>query len=147
MHAWNSMMHQSPYIYLWYWPRGWPFIGKGWYELQARWGCRQLELCSTAFTSKSLSSTEWQYSNIEKRCPWHIACQEKSQHYCFCWGSKGKNRPKTIGSNVQQHVATLSQQLQCKMLCIHQCNWCIYLQAWTRPVYSKLAIPSQTHQE
>ena len=40
-------------------------------------------LCQIAFTSKSLSSAEWQYSNIERETLGILHGLRRFHHYCF----------------------------------------------------------------
>ena len=55
-----------------------------------------------AFESKSLSSMELQYSNIELRGPWHITRSGDFPPLLHCQGSKCNNRSQTIAGNGQQ---------------------------------------------
>ena len=72
-----------------------------------------------AFTSKSLSNTEWLYNNIEKEAPRILHGLEKFNHYCFTHEVLVITDNKPLGAIMGKDMATLLQCLQCIILCIH----------------------------
>ena len=92
-----------------------------------------------AFTSKSLSSAEWHYSNIECESLGILHLLEKFHHCCFggeVYIITDQKPSITIFSN---DVATLSQQLQCIILYIHLYR----VRAWPRLVHCRLTVQEQ----
>ena len=78
-----------------------------------------------SFASKSLSSMEWWYSNIEEEALGILYGLEKFHHYCFAKEVYVVTENKPLVVMVSKDVAVLSQHLQYIMPCIHQYNVCI----------------------
>ena len=83
------------------------------------------ELGPITFASKSLSTAEWWYSNIKQEGLGILHGLEKFNHYCFKRGVYVITDCKPLVVVVSKDIATLSQQLQCIMLCIYQYIMCI----------------------
>ena len=77
-------------------------------------------LCPITFASKSLTGAEQRYSNIECQALGILHGLEKFQHYCFCREVLVITDHKLLVSIFKKYVATLSQQIQCILLKIHQ---------------------------
>ena len=78
-----------------------------------------------AFSSKSLSSTEWWYSNVEWEALGILHGLQKFHHYCFTKEVYIITDHKPLVAMASKDVATLSQWLQYIMLCIHQYSMCL----------------------
>ena len=120
----KSMMH--PYPFTWKLVHLVSSLGARLLQVRKVMNCGHDEvqdnvtLHPSAFVSKSFSSAEWQYSNIEQEILGLPHGLKKFHHHCFAKGSVCVNRLQTIGGNGKKEVATLSQHLQCIMLCIYQ---------------------------
>ena len=73
-----------------------------------------------AFASKSLTSVEWRYSNIECEALGILYGLEKFHHYCSGREVLIILDHKPLGAMFKKDVATLSQHIQCILLKIHQ---------------------------
>ena len=73
-----------------------------------------------AFTSKSLSSVEWCFSNTEYEALGTLYRLGKFHHYCFAREICSITDYKPLVVILSNDVATLPQQLQCIMLWICQ---------------------------
>ena len=82
-------------------------------------------LCPITFASKSLLNAEQWYSNIEWEALGILYGLKKFHHYCFAKKVYVITEHKPLAAMVHKHVATLSKQLQCIMLYIHQYSVCI----------------------
>ena len=76
-------------------------------------------LHSSAFASKSLSSVDWQYSNIEWEALGILHRLEKFHHYCFGKEVCIITDQKPLVVMDSKNFVTQSQWLQCNMLHIH----------------------------
>ena len=101
-------------------------LGAALLQLRDNMGCQKdtapdnTILCPIAFASKSLTGAEQRYSNIECEALSTLHGLEKFHHNCF-----GREVPvitdhKLLVSIFKKDVATLSQQIQCILLKIHQ---------------------------
>ena len=72
------------------------------------------------FASKSLTGTEWRYSNIKHEALGILHSLEKFHHYCFGRKILIITDHKLLVSMFKKNVATLSQCMQCILLKIHQ---------------------------
>ena len=88
-----------------------------------------MDICPIAFARKILSSMEWWYSDIEMEKPSILQWHKKFHHYCITKDVHFITDYKPLVAMISKDVATLSQQLQCIMLCVHQYSVCI-LQTW-----------------
>ena len=79
-----------------------------------------MTLCSIAFPRKSLSNVDWHYSNIEQEALGKLHDLKKFKHFCFVKEVYAITDYKPSVAKVSKYVATLFQQLQCFMMCIHQ---------------------------
>ena len=77
-------------------------------------------LLPIAFASKSLTGSEWRYSNIECEALGILHGLEKFHHYCFSREVLIITDHKPLVSMLKKDVATLSQCIQCILLKIHQ---------------------------
>ena len=68
-------------------------------------------LFTTAFTSKSLSSAEWHYINIQCEALWILQGIEKFHHYCFMREVYIITNHKPLVAILSKGLATLCQQL------------------------------------
>ena len=73
-----------------------------------------------AFASKTLTSAEWRYSNIEREALGKLHGLEKFHHYCFGRDVSIITVHKPIIEIFKNDVVTLSQWIQCILLRIHQ---------------------------
>ena len=73
-----------------------------------------------AFASKSLTSAECRYSNIERVVLGILHGLEKFQHYHFAREVSIITDHKALVAIFMKDIATLSQQIQCILLRIHQ---------------------------
>ena len=78
-----------------------------------------------AFASKSLSHTEWMYSNIEREALRILYGLEKFHHYYFADEVHVITYHKQLVVIRGKDVAMLWQCLQCIIWCIHQDRVCI----------------------
>ena len=76
-------------------------------------------VCLIAFASKSLSSTEWQYSNIEQEALGILHWPNKIHHYCFAKELCVITDHKPLVAMANKDVVTLSLHLQHIILHIH----------------------------
>ena len=77
-------------------------------------------LHSIAFASKSLTSAEWRYSNVECEALGMLHGLEKFHHYCFGREVLIITDHKPLVAMFKKDVATLLQCIQCILLNIHQ---------------------------
>ena len=78
-------------------------------------------LCPIAFTSNSLTSAEWRYSNIKCEALHGILIDlEKFHHYCFGREVLIITDHKPLVAMFKKDVVTLLQHIQCILLKIHQ---------------------------
>ena len=75
--------------------------------------------------SKSLTGAESRYSNLECKALGIIHGLEKFHHYCFGRNIIIVTDHRLLDAIFKKDVATLSQQIQCIMLKIHQ--YCIQI--------------------
>ena len=73
-----------------------------------------------AFASKSLTGTEYRYSNIEWEALGIFHGLKKFHHYCFAREVHVITDHKLLVAIFKKDVATLSQCIQCILLKIHQ---------------------------
>ena len=73
-----------------------------------------------AFASKSLTSAEWKYSNIEKKALGILHGLKKFHHYCFARDVSIITDHKPLAAMLKKDIATMLQQIQCILLQIHQ---------------------------
>ena len=73
-----------------------------------------------AFATKSLTGTEWRYSNIECEALGILHGLEKVHHYCFGREVLIITDHKLLVSMFKKDVATLLQHMQCMLLKVHQ---------------------------
>ena len=73
-----------------------------------------------AFASKSLTSVEWRYSNIEHEVLGILHGLEKFHHYCFGREVLIITDHKPLVAMSKKDVTTLLQHIQCILLKIHQ---------------------------
>ena len=72
------------------------------------------------FASKSLTSAEYRYSNIEREALGILHCLEKFHHYCFPREVNVIKGHNSLVAIFKKGIATLSQQIQCILLRRHQ---------------------------
>ena len=72
------------------------------------------------FASKSLTGTEWRYSNIEREALDILHGLEKFHHYCFAREVHIITNHKPLVAIFIKDVAMLSQHIQCILLKIYQ---------------------------
>ena len=77
-------------------------------------------LCPIAFASKSLTGTDWGYSNIKREVLGILHGLEKFHHYCFGREVLIITDHKPLISMFKKDVAILWQCMQCILLNIHQ---------------------------
>ena len=76
-------------------------------------------LCLLAFATKSLTSAETSYINIEREGLCTLQSLEKFQHYFFTAKVGMTTDHKPLVVIFRKDVATISQSLQQILLCIH----------------------------
>ena len=79
-----------------------------------------MALCPVAFARRSLSSVEWQQSNIYREALGILHWLEKFHHCCFAKEVHVITDDKPLLAMISKDVMMLSQWLECIMLCIHQ---------------------------
>ena len=79
------------------------------------------------FASKSLTTAEQRYSHIEREALGILHGLKKFHNYCFAWEVNIKTDYKPQVAIFKKDIATLSQQIQCILLRIHQ--------YWARTMY------------
>ena len=79
-----------------------------------------ITLCPTTFASKNLLSSEWCYSNIECEALGILHRLLKFHYYYFARELCIITDRKSLVAVLSKDMATLPQQLQHIMLCIHQ---------------------------
>ena len=79
-----------------------------------------------AFASKSLTSADCRYGNIEREVPGILHRLEKFHQYCFVRDVNIITDHKPLVAIIKKEVATLSQQIQQILLGIHQYRIQIY---------------------
>ena len=85
-----------------------------------RWGHIREILQLTTQPSKSLTSTECRYSNIEREALGILHDLEKFHHYCFARDITVITDHKPMVAIFKTDVVMLSQRIQCIILRIHQ---------------------------
>ena len=77
-------------------------------------------LRSITFESKSLTGAEQRYNNIEREALGILHDLKKFHHYCSAKEVSIISNHKPLAAIFKKNVATLSQQIQCILLRIHQ---------------------------
>ena len=107
---------------------------------------REKQCSSPLLCWVSLSSMEWQYSNIKREALGILHGLDKFHHYCLPVKYMLSQTTKLIVM-MGKDVAILSQCLQCIILCVHQYSGTHTIQARPWAEYCRLVILPQPWRE